>query len=70
MKENLKSRYIGLFEILQHIREATYRLTLMPKLFHMHNVFHVARLRKFELDHSSVINFDDIILEKDTTYIE
>ena len=48
----------------------TYRLALPPKLSHMHDVFHVAMLRKNESDPVKVVNFNDIELEKDTTYIK
>ena len=70
MKEKLKLRYIGLFKIQQRIGKVTYRSALPPKLSHVHNIFHVARLRKFKLDHFHVINFNNIKLEEDTTYIE
>ena len=33
-------------------------------------VFHVPMLRKYDLDPSPVISFDDIELEEDATYIE
>ena len=36
----------------------------------MHDTFHVATLRKYELDPSNVINFGDIELEEDANYIE
>ena len=70
MKGKLKSRYIKLFEILQWAREAAYRSALLSKLSHIYNVFHVAMLRKYELDLFHVISFENIELEKDDTYIE
>ena len=55
---------------MQRITEVAYKLALPPKLSYVHNVFHVARLRKFELDCFHEINFDDIKLNEDATYIE
>ena len=45
-------------------------MVLPPKLLHVHDVFHVSMLRKYDLDSSYVISFDDIELKEDDTYIE
>ena len=69
MKGKLKLKYIRPFEILQQVGEAAYRLALTPKLSHVHDVFHVSMLRKYEQNPSYVISFDDIVLEEDATYV-
>ena len=63
MKEKLKSRYIRPFKILQQVGEVAYRLALLQELSHVHDVYHIAMLRKYELNPSHLINFNDIELE-------
>ena len=70
VKAKLRPRYIGPFEILERIGEATYRLALPPKLSHVHNVFHVSMLRKYEPDSSHVVSYEEIEVNEDATYVE
>ena len=70
MKEKLKPRYIGPFEVLQRIGEVAYGLDLLPKLSHVHDVFHVTILRTHELNPFHMISFHDIKSNEDATYIE
>ena len=42
----LSPRFIGPYEILDKVRDLAYRLALPPSLLHVHNVFHVAQLRR------------------------
>nr|GFD43324.1 reverse transcriptase [Tanacetum cinerariifolium] len=37
LKGKLSPRFIGPFEILDHVGEVSYRLTLPPQLSHVHN---------------------------------
>ena len=48
MKGKLKPKYIGPFEILQQVGEATYKLTLPPKLLHVYGVFQIVTLKKYK----------------------
>ena len=41
----LNSRYIGPYEIVEHIGPLAYQLNLPPELARVHNVFHIFRLR-------------------------
>nr|GFD23265.1 putative nucleotidyltransferase, ribonuclease H [Tanacetum cinerariifolium] len=44
IKGKLSPRFIGPFDILDHVGEVSYRLALPPQLSHVHNVFHVSLL--------------------------
>ena len=43
----LNPQYIGLYEILERVGKAAYRLALPPNLALVHNVFHVSMLKKY-----------------------
>ena len=47
VKGKLAPRYIGLFEILERVKNVAYRLNLPPQLGHVHNVFYVSMLQKY-----------------------
>ena len=59
-KGKLSPRYFGPFQILDRIGRVAYRLILLPKLFGIHNVFHISMLRKYVQDSSHVIDYGDI----------
>ena len=70
MKRKLRQKYLGPFEILQRIGNATYRLTLPSKLSHIHDIFHVSMLRKHEHDLLHVIDYNKIKVNENTTFVE
>lgn len=47
-----------------------HRLTLPPQLSYAHNVLHISMLRKYEPDHTDVLDYQWINLRKDMTYIK
>ena len=47
-----------------------YRLALPPQLSGVHNVFHVAMLRKYEPDPSHVLDWVDLEVDEDASYEE
>ena len=57
-KKNLKSRYIGPFEILERVGMVAYQLALPPNLSQVHPVFHVLMLQKYILDPSHVLQLE------------
>ncbi|XP_026428638.1 uncharacterized protein LOC113324533 [Papaver somniferum] len=69
-KNKLSPRYIGPFEILERVGEVAYRLALPPQLADVHNVFHVSMLRRYNADPSHVIEWRDLQLNDDTSYVE
>ncbi|XP_058106311.1 uncharacterized protein LOC131249521 [Magnolia sinica] len=69
-KGKLAPRYIGPFEILERVGEVAYRIALPPQLANVHNVFHISMLRKYEPDASHIINWEQIELWDNATYVE
>ena len=66
----LSPRYIGPFDIIAKIREVAYRFAILPHLSGVHDVFHVSMLQKYESDPSHVLEWRDLELEADVSYIE
>ena len=66
----LSLRFIRPFEILERIGEVAYQLALPPQLSGVHNVFHVAMLRKYEPDPSHVLDWADLEVDEDASYEE
>ena len=46
--KKLLPRFIGPFEVLEHVGEVAYRLALPLHLLKVHNVFHDSMLHKYE----------------------
>ncbi|XP_057975433.1 uncharacterized protein LOC131162844 [Malania oleifera] len=69
-KGKLSPRFIGPFEILDKVGLVAYRLALPPVLSRIHNVFHVAMLRKYVPDPSHVINYDELEISDSLGYEE
>ncbi|GAV87391.1 Chromo domain-containing protein [Cephalotus follicularis] len=69
-KGKLSPSYIGPFEILERIEEVAYRLALPPNLSHVHDVFHVALLRKYMANPSHVLRSEPIQVHEDLLYNE
>jgi hypothetical protein len=75
VKGKLAPRYIGPFKILERRGEISYKLELPPKMFDVHDVFHVSQLRKcLQVPNKSAtfkeIDQDSIDLSHDLTYRE
>lgn len=62
--------YIGPFEILQRISEVAYRLDLPPQLADVCNVFHVSMPWRYNAEPSHVIEWKDLKLDGDVTYVD
>ena len=69
-KGKLSPRFIGPFEILKRTGKVAYELALPPKLQHLHNVFHVSMLRKYNPDTSHVIEYEEVEIQPDLSYME
>ena len=70
IKGKLAPRFTGPFEIIERVGFLAYRLALPPQLSHVHNVFHVSMLRKYEPDPSHVIMWTEVPIQEDVSYEE
>jgi len=69
-KGKLKPRYVGPFEILKKIGKVAYELALPPHMQHIHNVFHVSMLKRYNPDTRHVIEYEPVELQADLSYVE
>ncbi|GJU77079.1 hypothetical protein Tco_1274149 [Tanacetum coccineum] len=70
IKGILSPRFIGPFEILDHIGEVSYRLALPPQLSHVHNVFHVSLLRGYKYHSLHVVSYPLDQIREDLSFVE
>nr|GFC28382.1 hypothetical protein [Tanacetum cinerariifolium] len=70
IKGKLSPRFIGPFEILDHVGEVLYRLALPPQLSHVHNVFHVSLLRGYKYHPLHGISYPLDQIRADLSYVE
>lgn len=66
----INTRYIGPFDVLEHIGQVAYRLAIMPHLSVVHDVFHVSLLKEYHPDNSHIVSFREIELLPYLTYLE
>ena len=69
-KGKLAPRYRGPFEILSQVGKVAYELALPPQYQHMHNMFHVSLLKKYNPDASHIIEYEPVELQADLSYVE
>ena len=69
-KGKLSPRYVGPFEILKKVGTVAYELALPPHMQHIHNVFHVSMLKKYNPDCSHVIEYEPVEVQPYLTYVE
>ena len=70
VRGKLSPRYIGPFDIIECVGKVVYRLALPMQLSNVHNVFHVSLLRKYEPDPSHVLDWKDLVVQEDATFVE
>ncbi|XP_024994106.1 uncharacterized protein LOC112527579 [Cynara cardunculus var. scolymus] len=66
----LSPRFIGPFKILERVGKQAYQLELPEELTGIHDVFHVAYLRKCLGKHEEVVPLTEIKVDKKLRYIE
>ena len=69
-KGKLSPKFIGPYEVIEKVGPVAYRLTLLPELEKIHNVFHVSMLRRYRSDPSHVVSSERIELRPYLTYEE
>ena len=67
-EKKLQLKFIGLYKILQRVRNVAYKLELSPNLFRIYNVFHVFILKKYHPDPSYVLQLENIEIDETLTY--
>jgi hypothetical protein len=67
-KREASPRYVGLYHILEKYGPLAYRVELPPRLFNVHNVFHVSQFKRCLKPLTDVVIEDNIPLEPDLTY--
>ena len=69
-KGKLSPRYVGPFEIVNHIGQVVYKLILPPEMSAIHNVFHVSMLKTYTTDLEHIIVPQTIQIQADLSYEE
>ena len=69
-QEKLQPKFIGLFEILNQVRNVAYRLALPSAMVAIHPVFHVSMFRKYVHDPTHVISYEDLKLQPNLSFQE
>ena len=64
----LSPRFIGPFEILERVGTVAYRLSLLPSMSSVHEVFHVFMLGKYTPDPAHVVDWGQIEVDTDETF--
>ncbi|XP_038889382.1 uncharacterized protein LOC120079301 [Benincasa hispida] len=64
----LSSRYMGPYEIIERVSSMAYRSELPPYLSRIHDVFHVAMLRKYMPDPTHVLPEQPVLLKENLSY--
>ncbi len=62
--------YIRPYEVLQEVRNVSYKVALPPEIERIHSVFHVSMLRKFVSDPNKIISEQDMEILEDLSYVE
>ncbi|GKB94340.1 hypothetical protein Tco_0980477, partial [Tanacetum coccineum] len=68
--DQLATRYVGPFEILERIVLVVYRLRLPKELNSVHDTFHVSNLKKYLADTNSHVPLDEIKVDKTLCFVE
>ncbi|KAL8089041.1 hypothetical protein AgCh_038705 [Apium graveolens] len=69
-KGKFSPRFVGPFEILGKDGKVAYELVLPPQMQHIHNIFHVSFLKKFNPDTKCIIENEPVEIELDLSYVE
>ena len=69
-RKKLSPRFIGPFEIFERVGTVAYRLALPPSMSDVHEVFHVAMLWKYAPDPTHVVDWGQIEVDTDETFVE
>ena len=66
----LSPRFIGPFEVLERVGAVAYRLSLLPSMSGVHEVFHVSMLRRYTPDPAHAVDWGEIEVDTGRTFEE
>ena len=66
----MSPRYIGPFEVLRQVGKVAYELALPLQMQHLHKLFHMSLLKKYNTDASHVIELEPAEIQPDLSYVE
>ncbi|GJV90521.1 hypothetical protein Tco_1538334 [Tanacetum coccineum] len=69
-RSKLSPRYVGPFEIVEQVGMVAYRLELPQELSGIHNVFHVANIKKCLTDINLHVSLEDIKIDKGLRFVK
>ncbi|GJU95456.1 retrotransposon protein, putative, ty3-gypsy subclass [Tanacetum coccineum] len=69
-KESLAPRYVGPFEIVEHVGPVAYRLKLPQELSCVHDTFHVSNLKKCLAEPDVQVPLDEIEIDENLRFVE
>nr|XP_019071459.1 uncharacterized protein LOC109121245 [Solanum lycopersicum] len=69
-KGNLSLRYVGPYEVLQHVGKVAYKLALPAELDLAHPVLHVSMLKKCLGDPAPILLVEGLGVDEDLSYEE
>nr|GEW28006.1 putative reverse transcriptase domain-containing protein [Tanacetum cinerariifolium] len=70
LKRKLNPRYVGLFKVLERIRDVAYKLDLLEKLSRVHNTFHVSNLKKCHANEPLAVPLDGLHFDDKLYFVE
>nr|GFC38141.1 reverse transcriptase domain-containing protein [Tanacetum cinerariifolium] len=69
-KGKLAPRYVGPFEIVEHVGQLAYRLKLPQELSCIHDTFHVSNLKKCLAESNAQIPLEEIKVDENLRFVE
>ena len=67
-EREVKPWIYGTFEILRKVGKVAYKLALLPQMQHIHNVFHISMLKKFNPNAKCVIGYERVELQPNLSH--
>nr|GFD47513.1 putative reverse transcriptase domain-containing protein [Tanacetum cinerariifolium] len=66
----LNPMYVGLFKVLERVRDVAYKLALPEELSRVHNTFHVSNLKKCHADEPLAVPLDGLHFDDKLHFVE